>query len=1068
MRGGLRVERLHVQGFGHFSGYELALRPGLNLLFGPNEAGKSTLLAFLRGMLFGFDRKGRSEPRYEPELGAQAGELLVETGTGSLVVRRRARVAVKVLDVEGQEVDASRLDEALAHVSRDLFCEVFAFGLDELSSFERLSQEDGVSRALFAAGLRGARRLPEVEKHLEKRSGDLFKVNGKNPELNQVLRQLEEVRQQLGELKDRPALYHQERERLHALGREREETQGRLDACARELRRLSRLEESLESLGTLTRLELEWARLPDLSLFPKDGVPRLEALLQRGRELQAEQARIEALLQATRDEWRLLTTVTAVHGREEGLRLALGAFTSRAELLRALPGRRAAIDSRRRDVEQAVEGLGLEVDPAGLLLLELGAAARGALESLVERQSRAEGERREAEVSLGRARAEKERVVASHARLQAERARLPDVSSGELRHRQVALGRMKLLRMEREQVMAQRTELQQRLQSLRAMSEPEPGPAPSPLGMWLGLGVAGVVVVMLGFSWGAAAGALAILVTLLLAVPLVLGHRSATRSHQRMVDAHALRQRQHAHEVARVQSALDTSMGRRVAVERELGVAASEAGVAGDDSVAGLAGAEAALAEALKQAERVEYLGRELEGREAEGEAVGREVHAAELTLRRAEMQVRTLRGELSLLLHSRGFPSSLSAPRAVELWRDAAEQRRRWTELHADERALSSDESGCEAVVTHLYEEARAVGLVDGPVETVASRVAGVLEEQKAREERARSIRARVEELTADKARLLRLWDTDSQEVAALLVQGGGDSEESFRLRARQAERFEDLTGRMRELRSRVEAVTGLAVEAARDAIAAEDGAERLRERLGQLRLHEPAHAERLKQLYTEHGAARSQLERWEGDEQLAELRTREERLRARASELATRYAKDRLALALLARARRRFEEEQQPRVIQLASEHFALLTEGRYRRVFVPAGGSRELRVTGTRRDWSPEELSRGTREQLYLAFRLAVIQDFGETRGALPLMVDDILVNFDPKRARSTLELLARLSAQHQVIAFTCHPWLRGLFEEQGARVVELPANGEAAFARSESPVEAASSERRLLGR
>ncbi|MET0405247.1 MAG: DNA repair protein Rad50, partial [Cystobacter sp.] len=275
-------------------------------------------------------------------------------------------------------------------------------------------------------------------------------------------------------------------------------------------------------------------------------------------------------------------------------------------------------------------------------------------------------------------------------------------------------------------------------------------------------------------------------------------------------------------------------------------------------------------------------------------------------------------------------------------------------------------------------------------------------------------------------------------------------------------------LTGRMRELRSRVEAITGLAVEAARDAIAAEEGAERLRERLGQLRLHEPAHAERLKQLYTEHGAARSQLERWEGDEQLAELRTREERLRARASELATRYAKDRLALALLARARRRFEEEQQPRVIQLASEHFALLTEGRYRRVFVPAGGSRELRVTGTRRDWSPEELSRGTREQLYLAFRLAVIQDFGETRGALPLMVDDILVNFDPKRARSTLELLARLSAQHQVIAFTCHPWLRGLFEEQGARVVELPANGEAAFARSESPVEAASSERRLLGR
>ena len=95
--------------------------------------------------------------------------------------------------------------------------------------------------------------------------------------------------------------------------------------------------------------------------------------------------------------------------------------------------------------------------------------------------------------------------------------------------------------------------------------------------------------------------------------------------------------------------------------------------------------------------------------------------------------------------------------------------------------------------------------------------------------------------------------------------------------------------------------------------------------------------------------------------------------------------------------------------------------------------------------RRDWSAEHLSRGTREQLYLAFRLAVIQDFGETRRALPLIVDDILVNFDLERTRGTLRLLSTLSERHQVIAFTCHPWLRELFEAEGARVVAL-AHGE----------------------
>jgi uncharacterized protein YhaN len=238
------------------------------------------------------------------------------------------------------------------------------------------------------------------------------------------------------------------------------------------------------------------------------------------------------------------------------------------------------------------------------------------------------------------------------------------------------------------------------------------------------------------------------------------------------------------------------------------------------------------------------------------------------------------------------------------------------------------------------------------------------------------------------------------------------------------------------------------------REALRAEGGEEQLKEKLGGLRMEVPALGERLKRLHLDSGAAQAQLLSWEKDEQLATLRVQEERLRARAAELATHYATDRLALVLLARARQRFEEEQQPRVIQLASEHFATLTSGRYRRVYLPAGDTRELRVSDGRKDWPPEQLSRGTREQLYLAFRLAVIQEFGETRGALPLIVDDILVNFDTERTRATLALLAQLSEHHQIIAFTCHPWLRELFEAKQARVVELVSSG--AVSRPRMPV------------
>ena len=292
MSGPLRIEQLRVRGFGHFTDYALELGPGLNLLYGPNEAGKSTLLAFLRGMLFGFDKRGRTEPGAEAATGAFGGELGLSSAVGPLRVRRmangRGRPTVAVLSPEGQVLPADRLGEALAHVSRELFCEVFAFSLDELSSFEKLAGEDGVSRALFAAGLRGARRLPEVERHLEKRSGELFKVNGKNPALNQVLKQLEEVRARLDTLKDRPEKYREERERLASLGQRRQELEAQLETVSRELGRLTRLEGALGDLGELGRLRAEWAGLPDLLTFPVGGVARLDELLQRGRDTGAE------------------------------------------------------------------------------------------------------------------------------------------------------------------------------------------------------------------------------------------------------------------------------------------------------------------------------------------------------------------------------------------------------------------------------------------------------------------------------------------------------------------------------------------------------------------------------------------------------------------------------------------------------------------------------------------------------------------------------------------------------------------------------------------------------------
>jgi len=78
-------------------------------------------------------------------------------------------------------------------------------------------------------------------------------------------------------------------------------------------------------------------------------------------------------------------------------------------------------------------------------------------------------------------------------------------------------------------------------------------------------------------------------------------------------------------------------------------------------------------------------------------------------------------------------------------------------------------------------------------------------------------------------------------------------------------------------------------------------------------------------------------------------------------------------------------------------------------------------------------PENLSRGTGEQLYLSMRLALVREYSQHVEPLPGIFDDIFVNFDPERTRRSIETVGELSQTHQILLFTCHPHLLELVEE-----------------------------------
>ena len=131
-------------------------------------------------------------------------------------------------------------------------------------------------------------------------------------------------------------------------------------------------------------------------------------------------------------------------------------------------------------------------------------------------------------------------------------------------------------------------------------------------------------------------------------------------------------------------------------------------------------------------------------------------------------------------------------------------------------------------------------------------------------------------------------------------------------------------------------------------------------------------------------------------------------------------------LAHQILNRSRSVYEEAHRPAVIEKAEHFFSEWTDGRYGRIIAPLGED----VRGIERRDGVEialnGLSRGTSEQLYLALRFGLVQHFVETSGEpLPIVMDDILVNFDEDRAARAARSIEELAQTCQVIYFTCHP-------------------------------------------
>lgn len=144
-----------------------------------------------------------------------------------------------------------------------------------------------------------------------------------------------------------------------------------------------------------------------------------------------------------------------------------------------------------------------------------------------------------------------------------------------------------------------------------------------------------------------------------------------------------------------------------------------------------------------------------------------------------------------------------------------------------------------------------------------------------------------------------------------------------------------------------------------------------------------------------------------------------------------------------LLDSIRDSYESKRQPETLREASDYLKQMTDGHYVRIWTRLVGEELLVDNHEGETITVDKLSRGTREAVYLSLRLALVTVFARRGAVIPLVFDDILVNFDARRMKTAAKLLMEFSANgYQLMMFTCHDHVRDLFHSLGADVVILP--------------------------
>lgn len=1155
----MRFARLAAPAFGPFQGLEILLPAGesdCHLIYGPNEAGKSSLLRAIRDLLYGIPARTPDNFLHDNRRLRIAGTLQSRAGR-TLEFQRRKGNRGTLLDRDGRELPDDALAAFLGMVDRDFFTGMFGLGARELrEGAQGLLQGRGqLGQALFSASLSGT-PVHRILDTLEQDAGTLFQ--GKATTQVTIRPGVAEYKARLTESQKAmtsPETWRKTLEELERARREREDIEGRLrersqrrdwvQRCLDALPTIGALHESeagLAGLSGLPDLDAGFAGLAQQALQRRDQawtlheaclgrVKILEArvresqprgeILARDAEIDAlhgrlalhrrngqEQAKTETQLAERETDLRREMRALEVSGEPEAveaLRLTASQEMAVAEEAESLDRAEAALRINAQEIER-VQG---DLDRAGQALAGLTAmdasAMRTALTDSEAGSVAAQGiSRKEADLQTAFRRLKDQYTLLTGAPADLRATfELPIPTDAELRGFEVGRAQLDRDREDTEDVIREARvrigELKGQLQRLEGRGEL---PYLEDLARLRHLRDAGWEQVIAAWKGGAEAGDLD-------GLPLEEAYPRRVREADRVADrlredadavaqAEFLRQQITQWEASgkEAQKRLEALRGREDDWKRRWAAMLAPTGLPSRDPAAMLEwrtqwmefraryeawertqaelsaarsdmeAAVARLAPLLSEfGERPLAALREEAGRrvrqadqtQGQRDQLTRQISELQVKLSRLKKEQPTLSAQVNLSrqrwqerCRDLGLPPDTGADAGLALLARRKGLVQIFDEWRALGRALKRVGVAVRDYEVQVRELALAMGLKDATPEIQEAALWDKLSE--ARHDKVRQDQARAD-LEEEQVKLDRAADALDEARGVLtrcMEQAGTADEAALRLTVedlRRRDRLrEDMAGLRRIL---LGPARGDSLAAFIERVRAESAGALVAE--GKALDQEIAELDARRNITVKAQAAAEQekrrLERAGGE--AAELQQEARLLAARVQQDAARYIRLQMALGFLREQIERFRKRNQEPLLKRAGELFREITQGSFLGLDVTTvGGSPRLVGVREGAQVEVEGMSDGTRDQLYLALRLAAIERHQQSHEPMPLILDDVLVTFDDQRTRAILPILRAVGRKTQVLLFTHHRHLldmaSGALLDDRQHVHELPGS------------------------